>query len=277
MQVRLFVTLLCLSIVAGAQSQPPDYACALKLPLVYGASISGGYSGFSDYAVSKIIENQNAHYHGGVRNPIEELQAQLLSTVSTLHFAEISGSKNQGSGFRQLKAILNSKKGREALQRASAIAALDAFYWPAIMGKCDEAIAGVEQVTELGRQIRKPIFLANVPNEDPQKMSLLVRRFWRPPSTECAARINSRMLELCRPEHQCYLLDMASHIALLNLQGVAFGGKTLLSHHMRRDGLHLTSVGVQYVAGLLHQALAANPPACAREELHVAPEVATRR
>lgn len=263
----VIITLMFVSLTAHSQSisfKTPAHACAFKKPFVFGASNSSGYSGIMDGIEGKINAFFGKSSAGRQATSFDMITARYYPKNNQINVAEIVGDmKHRSYGHRQLFSyIKQSKSNFESLKRSTVIASLDAFYWPAVNGDCEEAAEGAEKIIDLGAKLQIPVILANVPQDDPGFVTPFIKKRWSPPQPRCVNMINSVLANSCKAERGCYLIDAHNIIKHLNSDGIKFAGHVNKTFDFRFDGVHLSEKGFAFVAGYIEHIMSQNPPRC---------------
>lgn len=279
-------------------SQKAKLTCLLARPFIFGASISGGYSGISDgtAAFAKLKASQlfgtDLHYFGGNPDPVTRLARKYNKNPEITNIAEIINQMPHSSiGPDQFLAYISaSPENLRNAQASSVLASIDGLYWPTIYGDdcywTESAIQGTREVIQFAKNNRIPMLLGSVPNEDPNKVSTLLTASgsWSPPKPQCVKMVNDFLRQECKPEDQCYILDM--HRIVENLKGslgphdrtgIWYQGTDYGYNDLRNDGVHLYNSptgsvrngtyngvpnGIRYVMTYIEKSVAWSLPSC---------------
>lgn len=241
-------------------SQETKLACLFTKPLIFGASISAGYSGIGDAtaAFAKLKTSSflgtDPHHFGANPGPITRLAEKYNKNAQVTNIAEIINTMKHGSiGADQFLAyIAESPENFKNAQSSSVLASIDGLYWPTIYGDdcswTEYAVQKTQEVIQFAKDNQIPILLGSIPDEDPSKVSTILTTSggWAPPKRQCVKMVNDFLRRNCRLEDQCYILDM--HRIIENLKGsngprdhsgIWYKGKDYAYNDFRKDGVHL--------------------------------------
>ena len=249
-------------------ASPPPYACALVEPIFFGASVTANYNGIPDGAAGRIARAHDQNYIGSNLNPVAQMQKELFGEMNPTNLSEmVGGGKYAGNGEAELSGFIQSAEGKKKFATATSLVSLDAFYWPSAMKKnCDEVVASAETLIQLAKKNRKPLVLANLPVEDPNRVSILLKKAgWIAPPKACVAKVNAKIASSCSPADQCYTLDLFTIVKDLNAKGAVIKGKKYRPEDIRFDGVHMSETGRGYLMDLIAKKFLANPPACSTD------------
>lgn len=256
---------------------PAELACVFKNPLVFGASVSAGYSETSDGVIARIEAAKGAAYRPQWDTPVSLMQKKYFGRRSETNIAEVVADvmPHRGSGYAQLRELMSDKKSETKIDEASVLVSFDSFFWQASRGgqQCEYALNDIDSIIRLAQQKKKPLILGNVPNEDPQRVSGMIKlaanagwakpHTWARPKEECLTKINSKLKDSCLKANNCHLLDLHTMVKNLNGDGIWFEQQQNRIPNFRFDGLHLKPAGKRYVAHLMAESLTSKLPPCA--------------
>lgn len=247
---------------AALKEKKKALACMLTRPFVFGASISAGYSGFSDGIAGMMT---GGSYHGTNSDPTTLLAKSVVKNAEVTNIAEIINTlPGNATGFIQIKRAMKDPDLREKIKKTTLLSSIDGFYWPMVFGWCDDAEKGARYLIDLAAKLGKPIVLGTVPKEDPNKVDPSFRAFWSPPQPACSRRLNKYLKDNCHLEKGCYLVDMERYVAQLNSTGIMYHGKRVYYNDIRADGVHLSKLGLQWAQEELVGILSQAAPLCQR-------------
>lgn len=260
--MKLLTLFVFLFSIQSQANETPAYACAFEKPFIFGASISAGYSSMKDALTGRRLR-EGETFIGSNDSPTTRMAKSFFDKPQITNIAEIVNTMMFfGYGHRQFYAAYNDDGMRGLIEEASIWASLDAFYWPSANGSCDEAIQGVDTITAMAQAMNKPLILATVPEENPDNVDWLIRKALFPMQTVCIDSINSALVEKCKIEDRCYLIDLYKTVNDLNGDGVDFNGKLNFAYDFRFDGVHLNDEGISYVMKLIDDKLSKKAPNC---------------
>ena len=307
MQIRLTILLsLLISMPIFADSRPDfdpssqreKLACLLERPLIFGASVSAGYSGVSDAtaALAKLKASEvfgtDSHYLGANPDPVTRLARKYSRDPKVTNIAEIINQMQYGSigPMQFLKYISASTENYENAKSSTVLASIDGLYWPTIYGDdcyvTERAIEWTRDIIQFGKENGIPLLLGNVPEEDASKVSALLKASggWSSPKSQCLKMVNEFLATECLVDQQCYVIDMYRIIENLkgtlspyDRSGIWYKGKNYEYNDFREDGVHLFNsprqanrngaslevpVGMRYAMTYIEKAIAWNLPAC---------------
>ncbi len=130
-----------------------------------------------------------------------------------------------------------------------------------------------------------PVVLGTVPEEDPDLIPIRNMIFrgnpaWAPQNLECVRQVNEVIRYTCGQYRNCHILDlhgMVEHIKDPDNRVSTSGkfvdkdtkveGEELYSYsELRPDGVHLSEVGSEIAARLLHDSLLESSPTCRNKD-----------
>jgi hypothetical protein len=241
-------------------SQQTKLACLFAKPLIFGASISAGYSGVSDATAAFIhlktspLLGTDPHYFGANPDPVTRLAKKYNKDAQITNISEIINQMQYGSvGVDQFFGYISeSPENLNNAKSSSVLASIDGLYWPAIYGDdcswTEYAIHKTREIIQFAKKNQIPMLLGSVPDEDPSKVSMILTGSggWVQPKQQCVKMTNDFLHRECRVEDQCYILDM--HAIVENLKGsngphdhlgIWFQGENYDYNQFRSDGVHL--------------------------------------
>jgi hypothetical protein len=276
----LVITSLTLSLPAVAEPLGAEKrACVFKNPVTFGASITAETAmllpGYHTLMSARALARGIFYLPNFGVSPTHILlgsYAHKLPFEMGLNISKFSTNSGFDFGASQVFEMLRGKY-KDEFDKASIVMSVDAFYWDAIANECGYGrYAGAEDVIEVlistAHAQNKALILGNVPHEDPSKVlidskTLGIPGLWYNPVPACVTSINETLERLCTVENGCYLVDMASWVAILNGGGtLPLNGKQYGLYWIRPDGVHLSMYGSELVYQKIVEALETHPPSC---------------
>lgn len=278
-------------VTPAAPLSPELRACLTRKPIGFGASVMQataklipGYqtliSRYEAYEAGEGLTPQNpkvpkpTSYRRFGWSPLHSLTKMLggkAATRNVLHKGAFYTDDVSKLGGQQIHSLLHGEL-KKTYQEASLLMAVDAFYWDAEWDACGSWADPIPHIEELTRKVRahgKTLILGTVPHEDPRLVRIDIRRIgydfaWRPPRLSCLTKINEALHRLCTPENNCYLVDLKGDIDVLKEGGKleVAGVGSFDYYEMRPDGVHLSDMGVLYIAQTVMKAFQTHPPIC---------------
>lgn len=267
----ILIFILLFTCIARAESKR-IYSCVFEKPFIFGASISAGFGGVQDGMRGTVAAKMGLTYRGSNADPVTKLALKYFPEPFITNVSEMVNSMpNQGYGHRQFaRYLIEAQRDHtkmKVLKESTLLASVDGFYWPAGDKMCNEAIRGLQYIIRFARQNNKPLLLATVPEEEEDKVDILLRNVgWYPPEKNCLEEINNFVKTSCHTTDQCYYVDMHAVVKELNSTGISFEDQLRNISSLRFDGVHLSPRGVRYIMSLIEQTMQANPPSSCHGE-----------
>lgn len=189
-------------------------------------------------------------------------------------FRRAMGLNLDADGAWQINELLEGRN-RKYFDHASVIFGVDLLYWDTANWDCDQthlpeisALRLIKASADAG----KVLFIGTVPLEDGSKVPINskltgIENVWYENKHVCAENVNTAIRSTCDPTKGCYIVDLAGMAATLNADQplfVAAQNRSFWRRQMRPDGVHVSSVGAQYVMEQMVRDFEANPPAACR-------------
>lgn len=280
----VFSLLLTLCSLVFAQKNN-NLPISLDKSLTIGASISAGFGPIND-RFSRAEKNPMEGTLGSGFSPIRSLIK--ISGLDANLEEKRNWSKAGGGWYkghtRRFLDLIQSPEYKDTFESTNLIFALDIAYWDAIDGEscrsseanscfpehkvlesserynnemaiedggtCSDTVRSIEELIIFSIENGISLILGEVPMETDTKPALFIKfSGWKKPNPVCVNQINSYLSTSCLPNNGCYILPLDSIIQDLN-QGLITNadGEVVSSKEFRRDGIHLTEAGSNYLA-----------------------------
>lgn len=240
-----------------------EFKCVFERPAIFGASISAGYGGAWDGLQGR--RAAPSLYFGSNPGPATRFAQLFNSNAAALNISEISSSAypHGGYGYPQIKEAMTSPSTRAAFEAASAWVTVEGFYWPAINNDLERSLVDLQELISLARNLRKPLFIGNVPIEKKDGVSIIVQLAgWAPPNLDFVQKFNSALEKSCLRSNECYIINLHETVRRLNGEGLDFREKLHYANDFRFDGVHLKPIAIEWLMTLMQGEVYASPPAC---------------
>ncbi len=172
--------------------------------------------------------------HQGIKSPGRLIASQLGFENNILQVAQPGGRS---------KFILASVN-EQSLVGKSVVVAMDLFFWDSVDGLCDEASARAKRFIEMVAEAKVPLVIGNIP---PLRQNL---------GQPCMKRLNETIRETCKTAPLCYELKLNEiYTEVAKAGGAKIKEQFYSEADLLPDGLHLSSAGVDMMAGEIKKLL----------------------